>query len=197
MLLAGALGVLLTLSFLRSADNTTAVLVAARDLAPGTVVTDDAFRVARVHADEAVLQTFFDESDAQALRGQVVVTSVQPDEPLTRSVVRPASAQASPRVMSFAIARPRAVGGGLVRGDRVDVLWVEKDEAAAAYVLTGAEVVDVVAPSAGALGGVGDSVTVSLVVDAKRAPKLAIALEQGSVTLIRSTGAPALSEEES
>jgi Flp pilus assembly protein CpaB len=197
MLLAGALGVLLTLSLLRSADDTTAVLVAARNLAPGTVVTDDAFRVARIHADDAVLQSFFDEADASAVRGQVVVTSVRPDEPLTRGVVRPASAQASARVMSFAIPRARAVGGALGRGDRVDVLSVEKDAPQAAYVLTAAEVVDIDAPSAGALGGVGDSVTVSLVVDAKRAPKLAIALEQGSVTLVRATGAPTLSEEAS
>ena len=195
MLLAGALGVLLTLSLLRSADDTQAVLVAARDLAPGTVVTDDAFRVARVHADDAVLGTFFAEADASALRGQVVITSVRPDEPLTRSVVQPVDAEGSARVMSFAIARARAVGGVLGRGDRVDVLAVDKDAERATYVMTAAEVVEVDAPSTGALGGVGDSVTVSLVVDAVHAPKLAIALERGSVTLVRSTGAPALSEE--
>lgn len=192
MLLAGALGVLLTLSLLRSADDTTPVLVAARDLAPGTVVTEESFRVTQLRADAAVLATLFDADDAPALRGQIVVASVRPGEPLRRDVVRPASAQASARVMSFALARARAVGGALVRGDRVDVLTVDKDRARAAYVLTDTEVADVDAPSAGALGGGGESVTVSLVVDAARASKLAVALETGTVTLVRATGAPAL-----
>jgi hypothetical protein len=58
--------------------------------------------------------------------------------------------------------------------------------------LTDAEIVDVDAPAAGALGGGGDSVTVSLVVDSARAPKLAVALETGTVTLVRATGAPIL-----
>ena len=55
MVLAGALGVLLTLTVLRSADDTRPVLVAARDLAPGTVINDASVHVARVHVDASVL----------------------------------------------------------------------------------------------------------------------------------------------
>src|ERR1700686_868536 len=59
MVLAGALGVLLTLSVLRSADDTQPVLVAARDLAPGTVINDASVHVARMRADASVLATLF------------------------------------------------------------------------------------------------------------------------------------------
>jgi Flp pilus assembly protein CpaB len=188
MLLAGVLGVLLTLSVLRAADDTQPILVAERDLAPGTVVQDASVRVARVHADDAVLGTLFSAVDADALRGQVVLAAIRAGEPLTRSTVRAASTGAAPRVMSFPIARARAVGGALVRGDRVDVLAVDERKRAE-YVLSDAEVVDVDAPASGALGGIGDNVTISLVVDADDAPALAVAVDAGSLMLVRATGA--------
>src|SRR4051794_24265872 len=59
MMLAGALGVLLTLTALHSADHTEPVLVAARDLAPGSIIADDSVRVARVHVDGPVGATLF------------------------------------------------------------------------------------------------------------------------------------------
>ena len=188
MLLAGVLGVLLTLSVLRAADDTQPVLVAERDLAPGTVVRDAAVRVARVHADDAVLGTLFSAADVDALRGQVVLTAIRAGEPLTRSTVRAADTGVAPRVMSFPIARARAVGGALVRGDRVDVLSVD-DHKEAEYVLTDAEVIEVDAPASGALGGIADNVTVSLVVDADTAPALAVAVDADSLILVRATGA--------
>ena len=76
MVLAGALGVLLTLSVLRSADDTRPVLVAAHDLAPGTVIGDASVHVARVHADASVLATLFGAEELGALRGRVVTTIV-------------------------------------------------------------------------------------------------------------------------
>ena len=57
MVLAGLLGALLTLTVLHAADDTTPILAAAHDIAPGTVIDDDALRVARVHADATTLAT--------------------------------------------------------------------------------------------------------------------------------------------
>jgi Flp pilus assembly protein CpaB len=94
--------------------------------------------------------------------------------------------------MSFSIARARAVGGKLTAGDRVDVLAVEHDSGRAGYVVLDAEVVAAEGRSGGALSGASDDITITLVVDPATAPELASAIDAGTVTLVRSTGAPAV-----
>jgi Flp pilus assembly protein CpaB len=194
MLLAGALGVLLTLSVLRTADDKQPVLVAARDLAPGSVITDGDLRVAQMKADTGLLSTLFGTTDVGSLRGQVVTSSIEQGALVQRADVHALGDGAATRVMSFPLARSRAVGGKLTRGDRVDVVAVERNSARSGYVLVGAEVVAVDTPDGGALSSSSDDVTVSLVVDAEGAQRLAAALEAGSVTLVRATGAPQLDD---
>src|SRR5262249_13745373 len=143
MLGAGALGVLLTLSAVRSADHTQPVLAAAHDLAPGAVVTTDDVRVARVHVDGAALRTLVSGTDVAALRGEVVTNPMTTGELIARANVRESSAGAAARVMSFPLPRARAVDGKLQSGDRVDVVAVEHDAARAGYVITDAAVVAV------------------------------------------------------
>jgi Flp pilus assembly protein CpaB len=160
MVLAGALGVLLTLTVLRSADNTRPVIVAAHDLAPGTVISDASVRVARIHADASVIGTLFGADQLGALRGRVVITTVQRGYLVAHGAVSALAAHASARVMSFSIARARAVGGKLATGDRVDVLAVDHDTRRAGYVLTDAEVVAVESRGGGALSGASDDVKI-------------------------------------
>jgi Flp pilus assembly protein CpaB len=190
MVLAGALGVLLTLTVLRSADNTRPVFVAAHDLASGSVITDSSVKVVRVHADAAVLGTLFGAEQLPALRGRVVTAVVHEGEFLARGAVSAPDAMASTRVMSFSIARSRAVAGKLSTGDRVDVLAVDHDSGRAGYVMTDTEVVAVESRSGGALSGASDDVTVTLAVDPTSAVALASAIDAGTVMLVRSTGAP-------
>jgi len=192
MLLAGALGVLLTLAVLRSADDTRPVLVAARDLAPGTVLNDASVRVTQVHAGASVLATLFGADQLAALRGRIVTATVQEGELVARGAVSARDAHASTRLMSFPIARSLAVGGSLTTGDRVDVLAVDHGSGRAGYVLTDAEVVEVEGRSGGALSGASDDVTITLVVAPETAPNLASAIDAGTVMLVRSTGAPAV-----
>ena len=192
MVLAGALGVLLTLSVLHSADDTRAVLVAARDLAPGSVINEASVHVARVHVDASVLATLFGAEQLGALRGRVVTASVHDGELVPRGSVAAVDARAATRVMSFPIPRARAVDGKLISGDRVDVLAVDHDSGRAVYVVTDAEVVALAGRSGGALSGASDDVTITLVVDPVTAPALASAIDAGTVMLIRSTGAPAV-----
>jgi Flp pilus assembly protein CpaB len=192
MLLAGALGVLLTLSVLRAADNTRPVLVAAKELPPGTVIGDGDIRVARVHADATVLATLFGTADLPVVRGQVVTSAIREGALVGRGDVRALGAHAATRVMSFPLPRARAVSGKLASGDRVDVIAVERNTARSGYVLADAEVVAIDTRSGGPLAGASDEVTVSLVVDADSAPRLAAALDAGTVTLVRATGAAAL-----
>lgn len=190
MVLAGALGVLLTLTVLKSADNTRPVLVAAHDIVPGTVINDASVRIAQVHVDASVLATLFDSDQLAGLRGRVVTTTVHEGELIARGAVSDLDAHASTRVMSFSIARARAVGGKLSTGDRVDVLAVDHTSGEAGYVLTDAEIVAVEGRGGGALSGAADDVTITLVVDPRSARLLAAAIDAGTVMLVRSTGAP-------
>jgi len=192
MLLAGALGVLLTLSVLRSADDTQPVLVAARDLAPGTTITDASVRVVRIHADPSVLATLLRADQLASVRGRVASAVVHEGQLIARTAVATVDAHRSSRIMSFPLPRARAVSGRIDVGDRVDVIAVDHDSRAAGYVLTDAEVVGVDGHTAGALSGSSDDVTVTLVVDPVAAPQLASAIDAGTVSLVRSTGAPAL-----
>jgi Flp pilus assembly protein CpaB len=196
MLLAGALGVLLTLSILRTADDMQPVLVAARDLTPGSVLAVSDVRVAHVKADTALVASLFGTADAASVRGQVVTGHVAEGSLLRRADVRALGDHAASRVMSFPLNRARAVAGSLASGDRVDVVAVERNSVRSGYVLVGAEVIAVDAPDGGPLARGADDVTVSLVVDADGARRLAAALEAGSVTLVRATGAAPLEQPE-
>jgi Flp pilus assembly protein CpaB len=190
MLLAGALGVLLTLSVLRDAGHTRPVLAAARDLTPGTVIDDSTLRVVRVHVDGAVAATLYSESQAATVRGRVAVGAIRAGTLLTADDVRAVGDRVAARAMSFSIARAQAVDGDVARGDEVDVIAVDHETGHSDYVMTGALVVAVTSHSAGALGGGSDDITITIEVDPQSARRVAAALATRTVTLVRSTGAP-------
>jgi Flp pilus assembly protein CpaB len=189
MILAGLLGVILTLSLLRASDDRRAVLVAATDLAPGTLIGDDSVRIEHVDARAEVLASMYAPADLDELRGRVATTSIAKGALLTRDVIQATAAGAAARSMSFPLPRARALGGALDRGDRVDVIAVQRDTSEAGYVMTDVEVVDVDGAGGGPLGGGPDELTVTLAVTPNTAVRLASALETGTVTLVRSTGA--------
>jgi hypothetical protein len=192
MLLAGALGVLLTLSVLRAADHSQPVIAASHELAPGTVLGAGDVRVARVRVSGDTLATLLRGSDVASVRGQVVTQTIHAGALVPRGAVRPVEADAATRVMSFVLPRARAVDGKLASGDRVDVIAVERDTGRSGYVVTDAEVTSVDAHGSGPLAGASEDVTVSLVVDPEIAPRLAAALDAQTVTLVRATGAAPL-----
>ena len=193
MVLAGLLGGVLTLGLLRSADDARPVLVAARDLVPGTLLDDGALRVAHVDANDDIAATLFDAGAVEQLRGQVVTAPVARGALVTRDDVRPAGDGAATRAMSFPIPRANAVGGEIGAGDRIDVVGVDPDRGDAGYVLTDASVLAVDADGGGPLGG-DDTVTVTVALDADAALRLARALDAGSVSIVRATGAPPLGD---
>ncbi len=97
--------------------------------------------------------------------------------------------------MSFPLPRSRAVAGKLGAGDRVDVIVVESDTGRSGYVATNVEVLGTDGGNRGPLGS-GDDVTITVAVDGDTAPRLASALEVGTVSLVRATGAGALPDAE-
>ena len=192
MVVAGLLGALLTLSALHAADDSRPVLVAAHEILPGTVIDSGSLRVARIHADAGVLATLFAPAAIDDLRGRVAVADVHAGSLLTQGDVQAAAAGAAPRAMSFPIPvaavrstvscargsrrRPRGAtqhGPQQLRGDR----------------RAGARVLD-----ARQRARCEDSqdASVTLAVDPDEAARIASALETGSVTLVRSTGAKRL-----
>jgi Flp pilus assembly protein CpaB len=191
MVLAGLLGALLTLTALRAADDTTPILAAARDIAPGTVIDSRALRVTRVHADATTLATLIESDQLDAVSGRVAVEDIPAGSLLTRAAVRSAAQGRAPRAMSFPIARSRAVGGAIDSGDRVDVLAVERNSGRSSYVATGVEVLEFRSQETGPLQE-SDDASVTIAVDAGAAARIASALETGTVTLVRATGAAPL-----
>ncbi len=192
MVLAGVLGALFTLSALHAADHSRPMLAAARDIAPGTVIDSHSLRVTAVHVDDHVLATLYDASELRRLQGRVAVERIAAGALVTRDALRAAAAGGAPRAMSFPIPRSRAVGGALVTGDRVDVLSVLRNSGRSGYVAVNVPVLAFSSRGSGPLQGSDDaSVTVAVASDA--AARIASALETGTITLVRATGATPLS----
>ena len=107
---------------------------------------------------------------------------------LTQGDVQAAAAGTAPRAMSFPIPVARAVDGELRSGDRVDVLAVQHNTGRSSYVATDAQVSGF-RRTARVRSKIRQDASVTLAVDPGEAARIASALETGSVTLVRSTGA--------
>lgn len=176
----------------------TQVAVAAHDLNVGEVLNATALRYQDVTVPKAVLDTLVTPVSAPTLQGSVATHPIVAGTMVARTDFAPAAGPSQQRSMSVPIDAEHAVGGALHRGDVVDVLDGAAHDGApnqASYVVTGAQVLAVPdRPSAGGLSGSSKYwVTLALraPVDAQR---LAAAIEQGKVDIVRSTGAPAASE---
>lgn len=188
MIVAGLVGILLTLALLRSADRRVEVAVAAHDLQAGAAVSADDVRYERVKMDGDLLDTVLRRNDVAELDGAVSTETIRAGELIARTDVRPAAASSGLRAVSIPIEPARAVDGDLVPGDRVDVLLAAEQEVA--IVVADAEVLDVSDPDArGALGGVDRQFTVTLAVDATEAQLLTAAITDGDILIARATGA--------
>jgi Flp pilus assembly protein CpaB len=194
MVLAGALGVLLTLSVLRAADDTRPMLAAAHDIPAGTVIDRHSLRVTAVHVDASVRATLFDGMTLDSMQGRVAVEHVSAGALLTRSSVRATADGVAPRAMSFPIPRSRAVGGALAVGDHVDVLSVRRTSGRSGYVSTDVQVLAFSSRGSGALQG-SDDASVTIAIDSDGAARIASALEIGTITLVRATGAAPLHQD--
>ena len=189
MIVAGLLGALLTLSALRAADHSRPVLVAAHDIVPGTVISARWLRISRIHADDGVLASLYGADSLADLRGRVAIARIPAGSLLTRDDVGTVGAGEAPRAMSFPIPISRAVGGALTSNDRVDVLSVQHNTGRSKYVATDVQVLAFSSHGGSPLQDSQDA-SVTLAIDSAEGARIASALETGSVTLVRSTGAP-------
>jgi Flp pilus assembly protein CpaB len=191
-LVAALLAFALAAALLSDRRQMTTVAVARERIAPGVEIDQDV-----VVAQKVPSRTGFAESlvPYDLLEGEPLVATrtVQAGEPLTESAVGPPGSVDGRRVMSIPLEAWQAANGEIQIGDQVDV--IEATDEGSRYVLTNASVVgrsngD---ESGGLVGGVRrNELVISVEVDADQALDLAKAIEAGTLSLVRSTGAAAI-----
>lgn len=186
MLIAGIVGLVLTLSLLREDAHGHRVAVAVRDIEAGAVLRRADVRLESVSADARVLARLVPAADVRAMQGRIVTAPIAEDEPLLNARLRARAASGGRRAMSIPVERARAVNGRLVPGDRVDV--VVADGGTATIVVAAAEVLDVDGDD-GSFGSRRGDVSVTLAVDVRESQLLTAALASGDFVLTRVTGA--------
>lgn len=184
---AAALALALNWAVLRSHDPSEPIVVLAAPVPAGSVLTLDDVRIERVTAGPALLGALLRPGDLDAGRW-VATRPLAAGDPLRHSDLRAAAAPGGLRAMSIPLPAEHAVAGALVPGDRVDVIVSSAEQAS--YLLVGAEVLAVEDPSQRGLGAVG-AFSVTIAVDAESALRVALAVRDGDIAVVRATGAPA------
>jgi Flp pilus assembly protein CpaB len=187
MIVAGLLGLVLTMLAIRAADQTERIAVAAGTIEAGRSLTaaDVRWVDARLPADLAARAVH--PGDLDRLVGMVAATPIRAGDLLTDTDFRPVAAAGGKRAMSVPVDPARAVNGELTAGDRVDVLLARGGEVE--VIVADAEVLDVHDPGSGALGGTDSQFAITLAVDVRESQLLAGALADGELIMTRSTGA--------
>jgi Flp pilus assembly protein CpaB len=193
--IAIALAALLAFSLnylaLQNRDATSLVAIAATPLAEGTQFGPETVRLEALPADFTGIDHLIVEEDVAALEGFIVARSMAEGEPIGRSdLIRP-GADGGLRAMSIPVPMEHAAGATVVVGDRVDVISMIGD--APTFVATDLEVVSVGEASQTGLTVAGPYHVV-VAVDTEQALALARAIDEGSVEILRSTGAAPLRE---
>lgn len=187
MALAGIVGVVLSFAVLRQREGATAVLVAAHEIRAGETVAASDFRSVRATLTPEVLSTVARAHDRHRFDGRIAATTMAAGELLTVRNLRRRAAPHGLRAMSIPIDPARAVGGHLVAGDRVDVLYAGRESVS--IIVADAPVLAVDARGRGGIGESASPFTVTVAVDARQSQLVAAAIADGEISLARTTGA--------
>jgi Flp pilus assembly protein CpaB len=187
MIVAGLVGMTLTVAALRADGGGTEVAVATHEIRAGEVIHADDFRVDRIRASRDLLSTIVGGSAARSLRGEIAVATIAQSAVIPRGAVRAPAAGAGLRAMSIPIDPSLAVGGRLAAGDRVDVLFT--DRTVSSIIVTDAKVVAVDERGRGGIGESTSPFTLTIAVDARESLLVAAAIADGHISIARTTGA--------
>lgn len=187
MLLAGVVAALAAYAALRDDSAYYLAASAARELPAGATLTDDAITFTELRVAEEVAATVLLREQAAEVDGWVLTGLVPAGALISRDALRPPSAPSELRAMSLALPADHAVGGSIVRGDRVDLIEVAGDQSS--YVAVDVEVLAVGRPGSGPVAGAaGSGHTLTVAVDDETALVLARAVEHNAVHAVRATG---------
>lgn len=185
MVLAAVLAFATNLMVLRGQEETRDAVVATGRIEAGRVIVPTDLTVAEVDVDDGLFATLLPGQQSQTLVGMVATRTIEAGHLLSVDDVRPVAAPSAQRAISIPIEIEHAVGGGLVAGDRIDLIVV--GESGPEYVLAGAEVLEVPSTARGSLtGATGFFVVVA--VDDQQALAVAAAIRSGEIEIARSTG---------
>jgi Flp pilus assembly protein CpaB len=185
-----ALAALLAFGFnylaLQNRGASTMVAIADAPIAEGTVLASELVRLVAIPSDFEGLEHVIVEEDLTRVEGWIVNRSVTEGELIGRSMVIEPGTGDGLRTMSIPVPVEHAAGGTLVVGDRVDVISLVGDEPG--FVAVDLEVVAIAEMAQGGLSGVGPYFIV-VAVTSEDALALAKAIDDGSIEIVRSTGA--------
>jgi Flp pilus assembly protein CpaB len=187
MVVAGLVGVVLSLAVLRDRPTGVRVAVADGEIRAGDVVDVDDFRAERLQASDALLDTLVAASDVRSLRGRIAVSPIADGELVARSQLHRRAAPGGLRAMSIPIDASRAAGGRIEPGDRIDVVFAGEREAS--IIVPDAKVIAVDESGRGGIGEVSRPFTVTVAVNARQSQLLAAAIADGDLSITRTTGA--------
>jgi len=185
MVLAAVLAFATNLMVLRGQEETREAVITTDRIEAGRVIVPTDLTVAEVDVDDGLFATLLPGQQSQALVGMVATRTIEAGHLLSVDDIRPAAAPSAQRAISIPIEIEHAVGGGLVAGDRIDLIAV--GESGPEYVLADAEVLEVPSTARGSLtGATGFFVVVA--VDDQQALAVAAAIRSGEIEIARSTG---------
>jgi Flp pilus assembly protein CpaB len=187
MIVAGLVGMTLTIAVLRDEAAGTEVAVATHEIRAGETIGPADVRVERIRAGRDLLGTVVAGGSARALRGEIAVATIAAHAVIPRGAVRPKAAGAGMRAMSIPIDPARAVSGRLASGDRVDVLFATRDRVT--IIVSDATVLAVDERGRGGIGESTSPFTVTIAVDTEQSLLVAAAIADGNISIARTTGA--------
>lgn len=182
---AAILALVANVAFLRSLDESVAVVVVQRPIAAGSTIGVGDLTTGRLRADANVMAGLITSSDG--LVGRVARRDLTSGELVGQADLLASAAPDGLRSMAVPI-DPSHAAGGLIRvGDRVDLVDVDP-AGVAAYVVRAAPVLAVSEQSTGALAGAGGR---NIVVGLDEGEVLAVAeaIADGDVNVVVTTGA--------
>lgn len=175
-----------SLAVVNSATRRNSVLVATRNLPPGTVVRSGDLRVAKLAADRGTLAGLVPADELSELVGRTVRTGVAAGTPIATVAVGRSVSQ--PDAFTLVVPVAHALGGELRAGDHVTVLATYQTadgNAVARAVARNLVVVSVSEPPSG-IGTETASVSVTVFLpNASLASALALANSDGKIDLLR------------
>lgn len=182
---AAILAFVANLAFLRSLDDATAVVVAARTIEAGEVIERDDLSTTMLRAEAGLLSTLL--TSAEGMEGRVARRPLGEGELVGAADLLDGAAPDGLASMSIPIDPSRAAGGVIRAGDRVDVVDVDR-EGSAHYVVRDVPVLAVSSSGAGALAATGrDHLVLGL--DDEQVLAVAEAAADGVVEVVVTTGA--------
>jgi Flp pilus assembly protein CpaB len=174
---------------LREGDTTVPIWVASRDLSSGAELGVENLEIARVDLPGGLLDSYVGAS--VSLDGARLTRPVSEGELIPAAWTAHLAPGSTPNALTVPVTPEHAVGGDLAPGDRIDVYAsfdVGDVRARTMVVARGVEVLDVIT-AGGLVVGEEAVVGITVAVDATDVGRLAFAIRNGEIDVVRVEGA--------